>query len=458
VDTDEGSLTEAGRDWWPMALHWARSGQVPALPAGVVRPTTTAEVADVLRICDEAGVPVTAAAGRSGVCGGSIPKAGGVALDLRGLAGIVWADATDGLVAVRAGTNGSALEAELRADHAMTCGHWPQSMALASVGGWVACRGAGQLSTRYGKIEDMVAGLEVVLPDGRTIRTGGRAPRSAVGPDLNQLFVGSEGTLGVITEVTLRCWPVPRHEARAAYRFLGEAAFDNGLEACRRILRRGATPAVLRLYDGREAKRFGGDGEAALLLVLDEGDPWLVDAGMAVVAEEALAAGETADVVAVGSWLEHRNDVSGLGTAVERGIVVDTCEIAARWSALPTIRAEATRRFKALPGAAVISCHQSHAYPDGACLYFTFAGFPEADQADAFYAAAWDAVTSATLDAGGALSHHHGVGLLRARHVADALGSSAAVLSAVKEALDPRGTCNPGGLGLASPHAVVKWP
>jgi alkyldihydroxyacetonephosphate synthase len=458
VEADDAALTEAGRDWWPMALHWALAGQVPALPALVARPRSTEEVAAILRICDAAGVPVTPAAGRSGVCGGSVAKAGGVALDLRGLSGIVWSDATDGLVAVRAGTNGGAFEEELRAAHGMTCGHWPQSMALASVGGWVACRGAGQLSTRYGKIEDMVVGLEVVLPDGRVVRTGGRAPRSAVGPDLNQLFVGSEGTLGVVTEVTLRAWPIPPHEARAAYRFEGDDAFADGLEVCRRILRRGATPAVLRLYDGREAKRFGGDGSAALLLVLDEGDAGLVEAGMAVVAEEALRVGVASDVAAVGAWLEHRNDVSGLGDAVSKGVVVDTCEIAARWSALAQIHAEATRRFKALPGAAIISCHQSHAYPDGACLYFTFAGFPEADQADAFYAAAWDAVTGATLEAGGALSHHHGVGLLRARHVAEALGSALPVLQAIKQAIDPNGTSNPGGLGLPSPHAVVAWP
>lgn len=458
VDVDAGSLTEAGRDWWPIALHWARLGQVPALPAAVVRPTSTAEVAAVLRACDEARVPVTPAGGRSGVCGGSVPKAGGISLDLRALAGIVWAAPDDGLVAVRAGTNGASFEEALRADHGMTCGHWPQSMALASVGGWVACRGAGQLSTRYGKIEDIVAGLEVVLADGTVVRTGGRAPRSAVGPDLTQLFVGSEGTLGAVTEVTLRAWPAPPHEARAAYSFDGATGFVDGLEVCRRILRRGATPAVLRLYDGREAKRFGGGGEEALLLVLDEGDEGLVEAGMAVVGEEALRRGTRHDVAAVGGWLDHRNDVSGLGTAVERGIVVDTCEVAARWSALPRIHAEAVRRFKELPGAAVISCHQSHAYPDGACLYFTFAGFPEADERDAFYVAAWEAVTSATLEAGGALSHHHGVGLLRARHVEEAIGPALPVLALVKEVLDPNGTCNPGGLGLASPHPVVTWP
>jgi len=455
LDQAEPAIVEAGRDWWPLALHWARHGRVPALPAVVARPTTTAEVAEVLRICDEARVPVTPAAGRSGVCGGSVPKAGGVALDLRGLSGITWASVEDGLVGVRAGTNGLAFEERLRAEHAMTVGHWPQSMALASVGGWVACRGAGQYSTRYGKVEDIVNGLEVVLADGRVVTTGGRAPRSAVGPDLNHLFLGSEGTLGVVTEVILRAWPLPPEERRSAWSF---ATFGEGLEVCRRVLRRGATPAVLRLYDGREGSRFGGDGERAVLLVLDEGDGAQVAASMAVVAEEAAALGTPGDVEAVGRWLEHRNDVSALGEAVTAGVVVDTCEIAARWSALPVIHAAAVERFLALPGAAIISCHQSHAYPDGACLYFTFAGFPAPDAAESFYAAAWEAIEGATLGAGGALSHHHGVGLLRSSLVSRALGSGHAVLAAVKAALDPHGTLNPGSLGLASQHPVVTWP
>jgi len=455
LDQAEPAIVEAGRDWWPMALHWALLGQVPALPAVVARPTSTAEVAEVVRICDEARVPVTPAAGRSGVCGGSVPKAGGLALDLRGLTGITWADQQDGLVCVRAGTNGLAFEEELRAGHAMTVGHWPQSIALASVGGWVACRGAGQYSTRYGKVEDMVQGLEVVLADGRVISTGGRAPRSAVGPDMNQVFLGSEGTLGVVTEVTLRAWPVPSQEGRSAWSF---ATFTDGLEVCRRVLRRGATPAVLRLYDGREGARFGGDGDRSVLLVLDEGDGAQVDASLAVVAEEAAALGTAGDVAEVGRWLEHRNDVSALAEAVSAGVVVDTCEIAARWSALPAIHARATAAFLALPGAAIISCHQSHAYLDGACLYFTFAGFPAASGAESFYAAAWAAIEGATLDAGGALSHHHGVGLVRASLMRRALGRGFVVLEAIKAALDPNGTLNPGALGLPSPHEVVTWP
>ncbi len=242
VETDAESCAEAGRDWWPLALVWARGGEVPRRPSVVVRPASVAEVAAVLEVCLTARVPVTPFAGRSGVCGGSVPKLGGVSLDLAGLSGIVEVCTHDLIVRVAAGMNGLEFETALRDEHQLSAGHWPQSIALASVGGWVACRGAGQYSTRYGKIEDMVVGLEVVLADGTVLRTGGRAPREAAGPDLSQLFVGSEGTLGVITEVELRVHDLPHADGKLAYAF---PTFLEGLDACRRILRRGATPAVL---------------------------------------------------------------------------------------------------------------------------------------------------------------------------------------------------------------------
>src|SRR5262249_49396315 len=157
---------------------------------------------------------------------------------LTGISGIVDVDRTSMLVDVRAGTFGDVFEEELRAEHGVTCGHWPQSMALSTVGGWVACRGAGQLSTRYGKIEDIVEGLDVVLADGTLVHTGG-APRAAVGPDLTQLFLGSEGTLGIVVGARLRAHPLPRSEVRAAFAF---GAFADGLDAMRRIVQRGATP------------------------------------------------------------------------------------------------------------------------------------------------------------------------------------------------------------------------
>jgi alkyldihydroxyacetonephosphate synthase len=442
---------EHGRDWWPITMNWAVQGEAPAQPALVATPASAAEVAGVLRVCNEARVPVTAAAGRSGVCGASVPVFGGVVLDMTGIEGITAVDEESLQVDVRAGTFGDVFESALQEQYGLTLGHWPQSISLSTVGGWLACRSAGQYSTRYGKIEDMAVGLEVALADGRLVRLGSNAPRAATGPDLVQLFVGSEGTLGVITEARLRVHPKPAATKGAAWSFKN---FEHGLEACSRVLRRGATPAVLRLYDDRESKRNFDLDHRFALIVLDEGDPALVEAAMAVVAEECRR-GEREDDSLVGRWLEHRNDVSGLQVAVKQGIVVDTCEIAAKWQALGPVYRAATDAVKAVDGAWVVSCHLSHAYTDGGCLYFTFAG--QREDGDAFYREVWDAVTGVTLAQGGALSHHHGVGLNRSRFMRQALGGGLDVLASVKAALDPNGILNPGKLGLPSPFGEAPW-
>ena len=368
-----------------------------------------------------------------------------------GSPGIVDVDATSLVLDVAPGTFGDHLEHELRAEHGLTLGHWPQSVALSTVGGWLACRSAGQLSTRYGKIEDMVLGLDVALADGRRISTGG-APRAAVGPDLNQLFVGSEGTLGIITGARLRLHPAPAHERRAAYAF---PSFEDGLDAMRRILQRGGTPAVLRLYDAAEADRTYKTGDRALLLVLDEGDGAAVDATMELVAEVCRDA-------------ERRRPGARrpLARAPQR-------RRRARGADLPRLRRrhDGGRRPLARPprhlrrtiaalhgveGTLAASAHQSHSYTDGGCLYFTFAAKTEPDDRDRYYREAWDAGTRAVLAAGGALSHHHGVGLNRSRFVAEALGPAFEVLVATKARARPERHPQPRQARPALPVRTVR--
>jgi alkyldihydroxyacetonephosphate synthase len=454
VDTSDDARAEAGRDWWSLAMIWSLDDPGGRRAAASARPGDAAQVAAVVALCHEAGVPVTAAAGRSGVCGASVPVHGGVLLDLQGLSGIVGVDDTSLIVDVLPGTYGDWFEDRLRTEYGLTAGHWPQSMAISTVGGWIACRGAGQLSTRYGKIEDIVVGLDVVLADGTPIHTNGE-PRRAVGPDLTQLFLGSEGTLGIITGARLRVHPAPPADRRAAYSF---PSFAAGLDACRRILRRGATPAVLRLYDDIEgARQFETAAGVHPLLVLDEGDPALIDAVMAVVAEECADA-QPLDPGLLNHWLENRNNVDALERNIRRGAVVDTMEISAPWAQCAPIYDAAIAAIMAVPGSAVASAHQSHSYTDGACLYFTFAGLVDAADRERYYVAAWDAGTRAVLEHGGALSHHHGIGLNRARFVPEALGAGFDVLVAMKHALDPKGILNPGKLGLPDPFGAVHWP
>jgi alkyldihydroxyacetonephosphate synthase len=263
----------------------------------------------------------------------------------------------------------------------------------------------------------------------------------------------------------MRAHPLPAAERRAAFGF---TSFAEGLDACRRTVRRGATPAVLRLYDLSESHHSFDQQGRCVLLVLDEGDPALIDAGLGILAEEAGDA-ERLDDGLVERWLAERNDTAALGRAVRHRLVVDTIEVAARWSALPLIYLDAISALESIDGTLAASAHQSHAYPDGACLYFTFAGQrPALDDpgdpggqvraADDYYRRAWDAVVAVTMAHGGALSHHHGVGLNRARHLPRALGPAFDVLAAVKSALDPAGILNPGKLGLPSPFGEPPWP
>ena len=398
-------------------------------------------------------MPLTVAAGRSGVCGASMPVHGGVVLDLTALDGIVAVDDTSLVLDVRAGTFGTPLEAALRAEHGVTLGHWPQSIDLSTVGGWLACRSAGQLSTRYGKIEDMVLGLDVVLADGRTLHTGG-APRAAVGPDLTQVFVGSEGTLGIITGARLRVHPAPTAEVRAAYRF---PTFVDGLDACRRILRRGATPAVLRLYDAIEGDRHFGTGDATMLLVLDEGDPALLDGVLRVVHEECATRPSTTPGCSTPG--------SSIATTSPRCTATSSrARSSTRWRwrragrrcpacttrCSPPCASSTTSRWRRPTSPTRTPTARASTSPSVASR--------RKSNVRTATAALWDAAMTATLRSGAALSHHHGIGLNRARDARAALGAAYDVLLATKTALDPHGILNPGKLGLPSPWGDPAWP
>jgi alkyldihydroxyacetonephosphate synthase len=209
------------------------------------------------------------------------------------------------------------------------------------------------------------------------------------------------------------------------------------------------------LYDVAESTRHFGI-ESHVLVVLDEAEPRLADAVLHVVGEECASAKRLDDAL-LDRWLAHRNDVSGLAALTSRGYVLDTTEIAARWSVLPRLYDEVVAALQAIPGNLSATAHQSHAYPDGACLYFTYAFGPDVVDGDAAYRAAWDVVCAMTLRYGGAISHHHGIGLNRGRFLPEALGTGFDVLRSLKQTLDPAGVLNPGKLGLPSPFGTPVW-
>lgn len=452
VVTDPAELDRCAHDLWPVSAKQYLRGVHPHRPDVVVRAGRAEQVATVLSWAARRRVPVTARGLGSGVTGAAIPVRGGVVLDLSGLAGIIDLCETDLTVTVRAGTRGDVLEAEL-GRRGYTLGHSPQSLFLSSAGGWVATRATGQFSSRYGGIEDLVVGLTVVLATGETVRLP-QAPRSAVGPDLAALFVGAEGTLGVVTEVTLRIFPRPEHRELETVRF---PDVTSGLTAMRRIARTGLRPFLVRLYDEDETglvagrtEVAGGAGDAlaggCALFLGTEGIRLVAGAEQgAALALCTEAGGTPVGPEPAREWIEHRYDVSALERLLrQRGGVVETIEIAHFWSRIQ--RAYTDLKAALSPLAAVLG-HFSHVYAQGTSLYLILVGEADDDAAaERRLAEIWSTAMEVALSHGAAISHHHGVGLARAPYLRRAIGDSAVLLDRVRSALDPAGILNPGKL------------
>lgn len=446
VHWDDSTLAEHSHDTWPIALLRLQRGLLTGRPACVVTPESTEQVARTLRYAWRQRLPVVPFGGGSGVCGGVLPAAGAIVIDMRRMQSLLELNETALTARVQAGMMGERFEEALNA-RGYTMGHFPQSIRLSTVGGWVATRAAGQFSTRYGGIEDMLLGLEVVLPSGQTVRVN-PAPRRAAGPDLRQLFLGSEGTLGVVTELAVRVLPLPESRKLLCFSF---PDFDSGLEALRSIMRAGWKPPVLRLYDSIETQRHFGqwaNEDGCCLLVVTEGPPSLTaveaDACHAVCAAHGASALGDAPVA---HWLAERNNVPSFDSFLRKGFVLDTVEVASGWDRIHDLYHEVIRAVGQVKGLVVVSGHSSHSYPQGTNIYFTFVARPE-DPADAeaTYFECWEQAMGATLRCGGSISHHHGIGRLRTRWMRAEHGAGLDVLEAVKRALDPHGIMNPGVL------------
>jgi len=448
VLTATGDVVAWTRDWWAGSMV-SETGGKPATPHAVIVAVSSVEqVRAVMRIAHAGAIPVTVSAGRSNVTGAALPVRGGIVLDVCQLNKLIGVDRDSQIVDVEAGMFGDVFEETIQKEHGLTMGHWPSSFGISTVGGWAACRGAGQLSTRYGKIEDMVFGMDVVLADGSLVTVGGYS-RAAVGPDLQQLFIGSEGTLGVIVRLRLKLHRLPDYGRAIAYGF---KTFAIGLDACREIMQRGANPAALRLYDELESGVQFNRPDLNVLLVADEGARQMVDAVMQISEGVCEELGEKLDGEAIFErWLETRylTGKSAEGFKRSPGFVADTLEMSGRWSDLSAIYNEVVAAVNAVPGTLAGSAHQSHAYVDGACLYFSLRGDVAVEQRATWYRAAWDAANAVLIKYNAALSHHHGVGLLRAPYMQESLGDAFNLMLAVKRQLDPQNLLNPGKLGLS---------
>jgi alkyldihydroxyacetonephosphate synthase len=431
-----------------MALVRERAGLDPAPPAAVVRPRSTEEVSELLTWADVERVPIVPFGGGSSVVRG-IEPARGIVLDLSLMDAVIDLDERSRLVRVQAGIRGAALQQGLDAQ-ALMLGHQPQSMALSSVGGWIATGASGQLSLGFGSIEEVVAGFDAVLPGGRVLRAK-VAPRRSTGPDLGALFIGSEGSLGVVTEAVLRVVPALADRVDLAFAFEHMA---DGVNACRTIAQGEFRPVLLRLYDKEDTFIFWRkmeDAPIGPLLVASARDA----ASLESTARAAEAAGgREAPRQLVDYWWGHRNDavedyprtMAGGGILGDHALL-ETIEVSATWSNLRAVYHSLKERLE--PSSDIVGGHLSHLYPDGACLYITLAASCS-DERDAVgrLRAWWGTAMSTVLEHGGSISHHHGIGRTRAPWLREELGEWFEVLVALKRALDPNGIMNPGVLGL----------
>lgn len=510
------------RDLWPLQLLRSLHHQPPPLPELVVWPETEAQVIAVVTLARQFRMPLTPFGGGSGVLGGAMPSPNGLVMDLKRMDFVGQVDIANGTVTVGPGVLGWHLEEKLRAQ-GFTLGHFPSSLMTATVGGYVATRSAGQFSSRYGKIEDMVVSLRFVSGTSEVFDTASLSPHD--GPELAQILLGSEGTLGVITAVQLR---VHRAPATARYRGVRFHTLEQGLLAMRLIMQAGLRPSVLRLYDeldtflvgrgdkplsekaekpeksektvhepvdtlsharAQEDNHAGGGSlkdrlktgarslldrfpqvtrsavrmalgrpallEAAvdrflphdLLLILGtEGEPEEVDATMTTLQALCLKAGGQDLGTEPGErWLAKRYDVSfKMPTFFYHGAFVDTVEVAATWEHIPALY-HAVRQ--AVADQVMIMAHFSHAYPEGLSIYFSLGGSAESlETAELRYHAAWKKAMAVVHQAGGTVSHHHGVGQMKAAQVMEEQGAFVERWQHLKRHLDPDGILNPGKL------------
>ncbi len=485
---DVSALIIYSRDLNPIGTIFTQQGKILPKPDAIVWPETIGQIQKLVLFANEYSVPLIPYGSGSGVCGGANPVGGGIIVDMKKMNRIRRLDAYSLTAEVESGIIGELFERELNAK-GYTLGHFPSSIWCSTVGGWLAARSAGQLSSRYGKMEDMVLGIEAVMPDGDVLKTK-VTPRSATGPDFKQLMVGSEGTLGIITSATLRINPYP--ESR---RFNGVMfhTVKDALSAIRELMQTGIKPAAVRLYDEIDTFMIGsGKGSKKLLsteqedehtedfkkvlmkkaermvltipsvansvikllpannlLILTfEGKPELTEVEQRIAFNIMTAHGGTDMGEEPGKyWWEHRYDVSfNLSPIYSIKAFADTIEVATTWDKLLNLY---DRMKEAIGRHALVMAHFSHVYQEGGSIYFTFATstYDEAKK-ELIYRETWKDAMDTAIDVGATISHHHGIGMLKAQWMDKEHGKAMEIYRVLKKVVDPNNIMNPGKMGL----------
>lgn len=447
-------------------LLYLRAGRLDTAPDAVVYPETASECLDVLRFCAETGYALVPYGGGSSVVGGvnataGIGHRGAITLDTTLMNRLLWIDRESLVACAQAGIYGPHLEDALQAE-GYTLGHYPQSFEFSTLGGWIAPRGAGHQSNRYGKAEEWLVSAELATPRGLW-RTEA-FPGSAAGPQARDLVAGSEGILGVITEAAFKIHPVPEVKDYRGYIFTD---FHAAVDATRTLMQRGVPTAMIRLSDPDETRfysalKMGGEEpdpglRLCAMLVGLEGEKEAVEASLAasrVIIEQhgGMHFGESLGE----SWYKGRFETPYLrDPMLDRGIGVDTLETCTRWSNIVPLHEAVTRAIHEamaahppFPGAhGICMAHISHAYHNGASLYFTFVLPRYPDSEIEQWLAVKLSASEAILEHGGTISHHHGVGedhLPWIEREKGAIGLE--TIRAVKQQIDPANILNPGKL------------
>lgn len=445
----------ASDQWW-YAIAAAAAGSPISKPDVAVTPTTPEQVAQIVRLANSLHVPITPWGGGSGVQGAANADQGGIVLDLKKLNRVRSIDRKSLTCVVEAGKICKVFEEELNAE-GLSFTHYPASTEWATVGGSIAARGSGVLSTKYGKIEEHVLSLEFVTPTGELVQTPA-VPRHAVGPELTQLLVGAEGTLGIITAATVKLHPLPKKRVFGAVTF---ANLADGIEAGRRIMTGGLKPPVLRLYDAQAAQHSLARAvdmplnEATLVMMFDGEFPELVEMEARLALDLCRQMNGKLLPTSVGeTWWERRYVFYYPPYAPELPSIWGTVDVVADFEHIEDVYRETTKAIQAACPPEFnlsLNTHFSHWYEWGSMIYARMkipTGPADLTEAKELHDAIFQAGVQAALKAGAVMNDHHGVGMRLASYMPAQYGKGMDSLRRIKKALDPNNILCPGKLGL----------
>jgi alkyldihydroxyacetonephosphate synthase len=457
ISDDPELLQSHAHDWsWMSRFLVYKKLRLPAADIAV-SPASTEEVREIVRLASTFKVPLVPRGGGTGTQGGTLALYGGISVDLSRMNRVLDIDETSLVVTTQVGIDGPTIEKQLN-EKGLTLAHYPGSYEMgASVGGFIAARGSGVVSTKYGKAENQVLQLEVVVAPGRVFTTL-PVPSHASGSDLLQTFVGSEGTLGIITQAAMRLDPLPETRQFLSFSFPDIFA---GMEAGRLIMVNRLRPAVIRLYDEADSKKLaewvGTPFTGTLMVVMVDGTQELTDyEAKAITRLCEKAQGTSLGPNAGQIWWDGKYEPYKKGKLPQPPLVYGTTDTVARFKDIPGIyraRKQAIEEQFKEYGARYM-CHLSHFYDWGSMLYDRFY-IQEApnDPAEALtlHDRLWDVCTAVGLAHGGVVNEHHGVGLKLGRFMHKQYGEGWPLVQSLKDAWDPDGIMNPGKLGYGPP-------